>query len=423
MKLLYTIFSAMRSLGRVSVLAMLIAIPVGQSALAAPILNPNPNTCAKGTTQLDCDAIINDWTDWVPGGAVCGASNTALIGADNIEKAYNFLIDHGLTAPQAAGVVGNMMVEDPGLVPTTVQGGGQSPVPPDHGGYGIVQWTPGTKLTGIMSAAHLTGGPDQLVTQLNALWAQLTGTALGFSETAAYDDLRKQTTPEGAAVSFLAKYERAKDHSPTGPNAQVRSKNANEVLARYSGGATGTTTVQQCASTTTCTTGSASVPAGLSAVRQKVVCIAEQELAKWTPPGPIPRLKYLTYSDGAEEEWCADFASWVYNQAGYPFTGGVSGGWRLPAVLSIEAIGVAGQKFHWHPEAGYTPKPGDLVIHRKGDSHVNIVVSVSGNVVNMVGGDQGSGPYGGPNSASVVSKATSHGGFLGGDISGYVSPD
>ncbi len=40
------------------------------------------------------------------------------------------------------------------------------------------------------------------------------------------------------------------------------------------------------------------------------------------------------YTDTTLEYWCADFVSWVYAQAGSPFTGGLSGGWRIPGVDS-----------------------------------------------------------------------------------------
>jgi hypothetical protein len=170
----------------------------------------------------------------------------------------------------------------------------------------------------------------------------------------------------------------------------------------------------------------------------------------WTPVPPTPRMGYTKYTSGwicnsgdqpvnnscgksGNEEWCADFASWLYKQAGDPFTGGAAGGWMLPAVKQIADLGSADQQFHWHDANGYTPVPGDLAIHDYGfkDSnsknghnynHVNVVVGVTGTQITLIGGDQGSGPYGGPLNAAVVSQGTINSSTDDG-IFGYVSPD
>ncbi|HEY5267842.1 MAG TPA: CHAP domain-containing protein [Candidatus Saccharimonadales bacterium] len=163
----------------------------------------------------------------------------------------------------------------------------------------------------------------------------------------------------------------------------------------------------------------------LSQLRQTVVCIATNELVEhWQLPlTPAQKQYYLAYTQNSPEQWCADFASWVYNQAGDPFQGG--GDWRLPAVAQIQSLGQQNLSFFWHPQSSnYVPKPGDLAIHFDGsiDSHVNIVVAVNGSSVTYIGGDQGDGPYGGPDSASVVSYDNQVGYYNEGII-GYVSPD
>ena len=157
--------------------------------------------------------------------------------------------------------------------------------------------------------------------------------------------------------------------------------------------------------------------ADLSNIRHTIVCTTNQELQKWSGPSPqlTPATGYLTYSQNRPEDWCADFASWVYNQAGDPLQ---TGSWNVSYVPDIEAIGTIGQNFHWHPVgSGYTPQPGDLAIH--GSSHVNIVVGVSGNQMTLVGGNQGSDDFN-------QSKVTQYGpvDFTdGGTITGFVSPD
>jgi len=152
----------------------------------------------------------------------------------------------------------------------------------------------------------------------------------------------------------------------------------------------------------------------LSPTRQSVVCIAQAELAKWTSGTLKPGDDYKIYSQGAAENWCADFATWVFNQAGYPLKDGSA--WRVSAVDTIKAIGEENQKFHWRAKSGYIPKPGDMAVHNDGKTnyHLNIVVGVSGNQVTLIGGNQGSNDL----NKSLVSR-----GSMQDDIIGYVTPD
>ena len=163
-----------------------------------------------------------------------------------------------------------------------------------------------------------------------------------------------------------------------------------------------------------CTPG-ATTTTSISPVRQSIVCVAQAELKKWTSHQLKPIDGYLAYSQNRVEEWCADFASWVYNQAKDPLQ---SPNWNIPAVVNIQAVGQAGGKFTWHPVGGYTPQPGDLAIH--GGQHVNIVVAVSGKNMTLIGGDQGPGPYPGGSYVSQYSEPISAG--PGDGITGYVSP-
>jgi len=159
-------------------------------------------------------------------------------------------------------------------------------------------------------------------------------------------------------------------------------------------------------------------------IRQQVVCLAEQQLAIWKSQPGYPwqgansysEKGYLTYSQNSVQEWCADFASWIYEQAGYPLQPDPN--WRIPAVVGIKAIGEQNQNFQWHPAgSGYVPQPGDLAIH--GSAHVNIFISNQNGVSTYIGGDQGDGPYPG---GSIVSIETGSGYYDDG-ITGYVSPN
>ena len=178
----------------------------------------------------------------------------------------------------------------------------------------------------------------------------------------------------------------------------------------------------------------------LSTIRQQAVCIAVNELTEhWSggPPFSTSTLDYFTtYTEGRHEQWCADFLSWVYNQAGYPISGS-SSDWDWSGVSEIQTSAQNGGAFTWHSVAGYTPQPGDLAILSapgNPDYHVEMVVSVNGPTITYIAGDTG-GPfpndpngygYGGtasPNppgsqSESYVSETTSQA-----DIAGYASPN
>jgi hypothetical protein len=164
-------------------------------------------------------------------------------------------------------------------------------------------------------------------------------------------------------------------------------------------------------------TANGSTDTSLSSVRQNVVCLTMQELQKWTSGQLVIGTGYKQYSQGRDELWCADFVSWIYNQAGDPLK---SSGWNVPGVDEVQSIGQQDGSFHYHAAGSYTPVPGDIVVHTDGESHVNIVVAVSGSTMTLVGGDQHG--TGGPD-GNVVNEYTDSS-FSGVDgVTGFVSPD
>ena len=191
-----------------------------------------------------------------------------------------------------------------------------------------------------------------------------------------------------------------------------------------------TLVVSSCQSSSVdCSTTNSST-AGLSSIRQTVVCLAQSELALWKAQSgydsPYPQFTFakdgfLKYTNGSYEQWCADFVSWLYKQAGYPFD--LGNGWRIPGVSSVQSMAIANKNFHWHPAgSGYIPKPGDLEIF--GANHVNIVVGVTGGNISNIGGDlkginQPDDAFGSKNpvSGSRVGTDDNAGG------TGFVSPD
>lgn len=113
---------------------------------------------------------------------------------------------------------------------------------------------------------------------------------------------------------------------------------------------------------------------GLSA--NDIVRIAQQQIGlAETPDGcncGEPIQKFLGSSAG--EFWCADFVSWVYNEAGHPFTGGADGGWRIANVgVMHDYLAAHGRWFD--ATSAEDPAPGDVITFRD-DEHVGIVESL-----------------------------------------------
>lgn len=96
--------------------------------------------------------------------------------------------------------------------------------------------------------------------------------------------------------------------------------------------------------------------------------------------------RVLMYSEGNRENWCADFVSWVYLRAGYPFNTPAAPGrssWRIPLVY-MSYPGVPNLRDYFNAngayrtkESGYMPGPGDIIVFaRQGRSHTGIVERV-----------------------------------------------
>jgi hypothetical protein len=104
----------------------------------------------------------------------------------------------------------------------------------------------------------------------------------------------------------------------------------------------------------------------------KVACTAAAEWTAWQADHANHTALLTAYTDGASyEEWCADFVSYVYKQAGYPFTGGETDGWNENIADNIQNMG-----FTKHmASSGYLPKAGDVAYFDYSGGHVEIVVS------------------------------------------------
>ena len=403
------------------------------------VLIPMSGVAKAQLSQCDINDIIAGNSAYDSCGNETFCTSDALVGSDNIQKTLNFLLSHQLTLVQAAGVIGNLRQESgQNIDPSDEQVKGQSWTDTSNAGghgVGIVQWDSDRrpKMINAAFSAGLTlqdletNSEKNLAFQLQYMWTELTTDHQG-----TYSQLKGDNDVASATTDFEVGYEGAGT-----PNMSNRIQYAQDVLDNYSGGGV-TTTSSSCAST--CDSGTSTTDAGLSQVRQNVVCVSQQEFKIWqngVDPATYCK-KYINglgqdggNTGGSCEEWCADFVSWVYNQAGHPFTGGASGGWRYQGVIQIYNDALAdGDNLNWHPpSSNYTPVPGDVVLYSSATNryaHTAIVSNVVGQTLTTIGGDEGSGPWGGPDSTSVVSQdqqTSFYGSTANGEVLGYVSPE
>lgn len=99
-------------------------------------------------------------------------------------------------------------------------------------------------------------------------------------------------------------------------------------------------------------------------IAQGEVGVAEEGCDDCGPP-----LKYQ--GSTGPEDWCADFVSWVYNEAGSPFTGGQDGGWRLAGVEGMHQW-LAANGYYEMRNSNSPPLPGDVIVFGN-DDHIGLV--------------------------------------------------
>ncbi|HMK96142.1 MAG TPA: CHAP domain-containing protein, partial [Acidimicrobiales bacterium] len=109
----------------------------------------------------------------------------------------------------------------------------------------------------------------------------------------------------------------------------------------------------------------------LSALRAKIVAVALSQIGYRTDPPTTYCNKYSAYwysgaggcgNGNLAEEWCADFAAWVWQQAGAPVTYQYINGDLNSSAASFYEWGRA--KGTWHPlGSGYLPRPGDVAVY------------------------------------------------------------
>lgn len=142
------------------------------------------------------------------------------------------------------------------------------------------------------------------------------------------------------------------------------------------------------------TAGTTSFPeiptAELSTTQQTILSIAERQYATEATSYDDT---VLTYTEGFEESWCADFISWIMNEADTPFIHPDTGYWRIPGVQTLKDYYM--QYDAYHAVGSYTPEVGDVAFYEgetpDGNSteHVALVIAVSEDTITTIGGNEG----------------------------------
>ncbi len=173
----------------------------------------------------------------------------------------------------------------------------------------------------------------------------------------------------------------------------------------------------------------------LSPLRAKIVSLAESQIGYSSDPSGTYCNKYSAYwysgaddcgNGNLDEEWCADFAAWVWHQAGAAVTYEYTNGDLNSSAASFYEWGVS--KGTWHAVgSGYVPEPGDVAVY--GLDIADLVADHVAIVIGYQSGDRGPTAVNGDGDLtgfSVVEVRTdeyladTHPGSA--PLSGYVSP-
>jgi CHAP domain len=173
----------------------------------------------------------------------------------------------------------------------------------------------------------------------------------------------------------------------------------------------------------------------LSPLRKRIVAIAESQLGYVTDPPSTYCNKYSAYwvsgdsdcgNSNLAEEWCADFAAWVWKQAGAGVTYQYLNGDLNSSAASFYEWGAA--RGTWHPVGSrYKPQPGDVAVY--GLDKASLVAAHVAVVIGYTPGARGPIAVNGDGDLtgfSVVEVANdevvadTHPGSA--ELSGYVSP-
>jgi hypothetical protein len=168
---------------------------------------------------------------------------------------------------------------------------------------------------------------------------------------------------------------------------------------------------------------------------ERIVDTAKSQLGYRTEPSNTYCNKFSAYwvsgnddcnNSNLDEEWCADFAAWVWQQAGAEVDYQYINGDLNSSSASFYEWGVANGT--WHPVgSGYTPQPGDVAVYGLNVSdlvaqHVAIVTgyTTGDKGPNVINGDGDRTAFSIVEAATDQTVAVTSAGSA--PLSGYVSP-
>lgn len=173
----------------------------------------------------------------------------------------------------------------------------------------------------------------------------------------------------------------------------------------------------------------------LSPLRARIVAIAESQVGYATDPSGTYCNKYSAFwssgtddcgNSNLDEEWCSDFAAWVWHQAGAAVTYQYVNGDLNSSAASFYEWGRA--RGTWHPVgSGYEPQPGDVAVY--GLNQATLVAAHVSVVVGYVRGHRGPNAVNGDGDLTGFSVVEARTDEYFADthpddaaLSGYVSP-
>lgn len=168
------------------------------STVSARISEPQRKLFGRGIKYYNHDSCQ-------PGEASSNGDVDLSSSEDNAKNVFIYFTSKGYTAEQAAGIIGNM-TEESGVEPQRQQSifdrkipAERFPDPAGGSGWGIVQWTPGSKF--ITPVKNDKKDPNDLKVQLDFLFNQLEGKG-PLPEKQAGDQLKATQTIEQAVLAF-----------------------------------------------------------------------------------------------------------------------------------------------------------------------------------------------------------------------------
>lgn len=186
----------------------------------------------KPGSAIDPKSTIEQGQEAVDAGCTCDG----LSGRDNEQKVFNFFVGKGLTAIQAAGIMGNLFVES-GYEPKKQQGGAivsskEAEDNPQGSAWGIAQWDPpGKVIRPAVIDGHAYEEIDSLEFQLNMIWLGMSGDPKGYYVVGStLPAVKAATTTTEAVLAFQEEYER-----PGIPHTEGRVSEADKIVAKYGG--------------------------------------------------------------------------------------------------------------------------------------------------------------------------------------------